>query len=324
MSSWSRRVALFVGATLVMAVTSASPLTLAAAVSRSDPEIAAVGDIACQSYSQGDGEGVCRSDEVAALITDLAPDRFLALGDLQYNIGKLSEFLRVYDRQFGHLLPITLPTPGNHEYGTEDAQGYFDYFGERAHGPEGYYSVDLGAWHIVSLNSDICRDDPGCGPGTPQYEWLAADLAGNDAECTLAFQHHPVFDWRQWQKFVDPDDPRPNGGSENEMYLQLWRLLDREGVDVMLVGHNHIYHRWAPQHADGDRDPDGIRQFTVGTGGRSLYPLGKKPRPENLLAVQNKAFGVLQMTLHEDSYDYAWVGLPTEPVFHDAGTVACR
>ena len=258
------------------------------------------------------------------MITRIAPDRFFALGDLQYNNGTLEEFLRVYDRQFGHLNPITNPTPGNHEYGTEGAEGYFDYLGPTAHGPEGYYSFDLGPWHVVSLNSDICRDDPGCGPGTPQHDWVAADLAGNDAECTLAFQHHPVFDWRPWQKFVDPDDPRPNGGSENAMYLDLWRLLDREGVDVMLVGHNHIYHRWAPQHANGERSADGIRQFTVGTGGRSLYSLGKKPRPENLVAVQNKAFGVMRMTLHEDSYDYRWVGLPTDPVFQESGSVDCR
>jgi hypothetical protein len=325
MSSRASRLALIAGAALLITATSASPFTPAAAgPSPADPTIAAVGDIACQSYSQSDGEGACRSDEVAALITQLAADRFLALGDLQYNNGKLEEFLKVYDKQFGVLKPITAPAPGNHEYGTQGAQGYFDYFGEAAHGPEGYYSFDLGAWHIVSLNSDICRDDPGCGPGTPQYDWLAADLAANDATCTLAFQHHPLFDWRQWQKFVDPDDPRPNGGSENAMYLDLWRLMDARGVDVMLNGHNHIYHRWAPQHASGERAPDGIREFTIGTGGRSLYPLGKKPRPANLLAVQNKAFGVLQMTLHEDSYDYAWTGLPTDPAFRDAGSVACR
>ena len=288
-------------------------------------EIAAVGDIACQSFSQSDGEGACRSDEVAALITDLDPDAFLALGDIQYNDGSLDQFLRVYDKQFGSLKPITMPAPGNHEYETPGAQGYFDYFGAAAHGPEGYYSFDLGAWHVVSLNSDVCRDDPGCGPGTPQYEWLEADLAAHDeAICTLAFQHHPTFDWRQWQKFVDPDDPRPNGGSENAMYRDLWRLMDGAGVDVLLVGHNHIYHRWAPQDADGNHEVDGIRQFTVGTGGRSLYPLGKKPRPANLLAVQNKAFGVLHLTLREDRYDFEWVGLPTDPVFHDEGSFACR
>jgi calcineurin-like phosphoesterase family protein len=290
----------------------------------SDPRIVAVGDVACQSFSQSDGEGACRSDEVAALITSLAPDRFLALGDLQYNKGTLREYLRVWDPQFGHLRAITEPVPGNHEYDTPGAQGYFDYWGAAAHGPEGYYSFDLGDWHLVALNSDICGDDPGCGPGSPQYEWLAADLAANDTTCTLAFQHHPPFDWRQWEKFVDPDSTNPNGGSEVEQYQDLWALMDREGVDVMLVGHNHLYHRWAPQDVHGVRDPNGIRQFTVGTGGRSLYPLGKKPRPANLLAVQNKAFGVLSLTLHPTGYDYAWVGLPTDPAFRDAGSFACR
>ena len=322
----SRRSAtLAIAALMIGGATLAAPVTPSvAAPPEPDPVITAVGDMVCQSFSQSDGEGACRSDEVADLITDLAPDAFLALGDLQYNNGSLEEFERVYDKQFGHLLPMTMPAPGNHEYETEGAQGYFDYFGERAHGPEGYYSFDLGSWHVVSLNSTICRDDPGCGPGTPQYEWLANDLADHgDATCTLAFQHHPTFDWRPWQKFVDPDDPRPNGGSETAMYLDLWKLMDRTGVDVMLAGHNHIYHRWAPQTANGTRDANGIRQFTIGTGGRSLYPLGKKPRPANLLAVQNKAFGVLQLTLHEGSYDYAWTGLPTDPVFRDRGSFNC-
>jgi hypothetical protein len=175
------------------------------------------------------------------------------------------------------------------------------------------------------LNSDVCRDDPGCGPGTPQYEWLAADLAAHDdAVCTLAFQHHPTFDWRQWQHFVDPDSDNPNAGAENVMYRDLWRLMDGAGVDVLLNGHNHIYHRWAAQDVAGNRDANGIRQFTVGTGGRSLYPLGKKPRPANVLAFQNKAFGVLHLTLREDRYDFEWVGLPTDPTFMDAGSFACR
>jgi hypothetical protein len=295
-----------------------------AAPPRSDPTVVAVGDIACQSFSQSDGEGACRSDEVASLVTDLEPDRFLALGDLQYNKGALDEFLRVWDPQFGHLRGITTPTPGNHEYVTPDAAGYFAYFGDAAGPPNGYYSYDLGAWHVVSLNSEICGDEPGCGPGSPQYRWLRADLAANPSACTLAFQHHPLYDWRQWQKFVDPDSDNPNGGSEVEPYIDLWALMDRAGVDVVLNGHNHIYHRWAPQDAFGTRDPNGIRQFTVGTGGRSLYPLGKKPRPSNLLAVQNKSFGVVELTLHPSSYDYRWVGLPTEPAFRDTGSFACR
>jgi hypothetical protein len=140
-----RAFVLIAAGSLLLTVTAVSSLTPAAAGASGDPVIAAVGDIACQSYSQSDGEGVCRSDEVAALVNGIAPDRFLALGDLQYSNGKLAEFLRVYDLQFGHLKPITMPTPGNHEYGTEGAQGYFDYFGAEAHGPDGVYSFDLGA-----------------------------------------------------------------------------------------------------------------------------------------------------------------------------------
>jgi len=191
----SRRTAL-VRSTLLLggAVIGMSNAGVAAA---SPPKIVAVGDIACQSFSQSDGEGACRSDEVAALVTSMDVDGWLPLGDIQYSNGTLTEFQKVYDLQFGHLNAITYPAPGNHEYETPGAQGYFDYFGTRAHGPEGYYSFNLGTWHIVALNSDICRDDPGCGPGTPQYEWLRADLlAHDDAVCTLVFQHHPTFDWR--------------------------------------------------------------------------------------------------------------------------------
>jgi hypothetical protein len=215
---------------------------------------------------------------------------------------------------------------GNHEYGTDGAQGYFDYFGDAANPPKGYYSFDLGAWHIVSLNSDICGDEPGCGPGTPQYEWLQEDLhRSRDSACTLAFQHHPRYDWRPYQKWVDDDGTTQYGGTETEPYIEMFDLLDRAGVDVLLVGHNHIYHRWAPQDGEGNFDPDGVRQFTVGTGGRSLYPYGPKPRPANLQAAQRKAFGVLEMTLHPTSYDYRWVPVPGDPAFRDArSAVACR
>ena len=317
----------------VAAAAAVSCLTLASAVALAgpagarppapSPEIAAVGDIACQSLTPSDGEGACRSDEVADLITDLGPDRFLALGDLQYQNATTREIERVYDVQFGHLGPITMPAPGNHEYGTEGAQGYFDYFGAVANPPEGYYSFDLGTWHVVSLNSDICGDEPGCGPGSAQYEWLEADLARSGAACTLAFQHHPPHDWRPFQKWIEDDGQTRNGGSETEPYVELWDLMDAAGVDVLLAAHNHLYQRWAPQDADGARDPNGITQLTAGTGGRSLYPFGPKPRPANLLATQNKAFGVLTMALHATSYDYRWVGLPGDPAFRDSGTRHC-
>ena len=289
-----------------------------------DPVIVAVGDIACQSLTQGQGRGACRSGEVADLIRELDPDRFLALGDLQYSNGKLSEFLRVWDVQFGDLRGITSPTPGNHEYGTTAAAGYFTYFGAAAHPPHGYYSFDLGEWHIVSLNSAICGDDPGCGPGTPQGEWLRADLEANaDAACTLAFMHHPRYDWRPFQKWIVDDGTTQFGGSETEYLVPIWDVLYAEGVDVVLGGNNHLYQRWEPQDADGNAVSDGTVQFTVGTGGRSLYPFGIPPMPENLDVTQNKAFGVLQMTLHTNSYDYGWVPVAGEPAFEDAGTVAC-
>ena len=213
----------------------------------------------------------------------------------------------------------------NHDYLTAGGKVFFDYFGENA-GPErrGYYSYTLGNWHIVSLNSDICGDEPGCGPGTPQGDWLRADLEAHaEATCTLAFMHHPRYDWRPFQKWIEDDATTNFGGSETRPLVPLWEAFADEGVDVVLVGHNHLYQRWAPQDAHGEAVDGGTVQFTVGTGGRQLYPFGRPPRPENLEATQNKAFGVLQMTLHEDSYDYRWVSVPGERTFRDGGTVAC-
>ena len=283
------------------------------------PVVVAVGDIACKAQAERDQGAICRSDLVAGLATEIAPDRFLPLGDIQYEKGSLADFLRVYDAQFGHLKAITSPAPGNHEYGTPDAQGYFDYFGTAAAPPHGYYSFDLGGWHLVSLNSEICGSDPGCGPGTPQYEWLGDDLATSNADCTLAYWHHPRYDWRPWQKFVTDDDPNPNGGTEVTPFIPLWELLYSDGADVVLNGHNHVYHRWLPQDAHGNAVDDGVVQFTVGTGGRLLYSQGRPPRPENLTGFQNHDFGVLKLTLQPGSYDFEWVSVKDEPAFSDAG-----
>jgi hypothetical protein len=290
-----------------------------------DPVIVAVGDLACQALTQGQGEGACRSGEIADQIREIDPDKFLVLGDAQYNNGKLSEYLGVWDVQFGDLFDITAPAPGNHDYGTADAAGYFEYFGAVANPPLGYYSFNLGKWHIVSLNSPNCGDDPGCGPGTPQYEWLAADLAKSKAQCTIAYMHELRYDWRPWQKWIEDDGTTLYGGSETEPFVKIWELMYREGVDVVLGGHNHIYQRWVPQDGQGNAVADGVVQFTVGTGGRSLYPFGFGSMPENLDVTQNKSFGVLKMTLHKDSYDYEWVTMPGEAPFEDFGTdVPCN
>lgn len=288
------------------------------------PTIVAAGDLACQSLTQGRGKGACRSGEVADLIRSLDPDRFLALGDLQYSKGTLAQYMKVWDVQFGDLKDITMPTPGNHEFDTAGGAGYFTYFGDVAAPPKGYYSFDLGDWHIVSINSVLCGDE-GCGPGTPQGDWLIADLADNaDASCTLAFMHHPRYDWRPWQKWIVDDGTTLYGGSETEPLIPLWEAFHDAGVDVVLNGDNHLYQRWAPQDADGNAVAGGTVQFTVGTGGRQLYGFTREPRPENLEFTHNDAFGVLQLTLHDGSYDYAWVSVPRDPHVEDRGTTTCN
>ncbi len=321
-SHWSSQ-RLAVIAALMLGVALAAP---ASAEPEDAPTIVAVGDLACQSLSQGQGTATCQSGAIADLVRALAPDRFLPLGDLQYANGRLEEFMRVWDVQFGGLKSITAPAPGNHEYGTSGAQGYFDYFGPIANPPLGYYSFDLGAWHLISLNTDICGDDPGCGPGSPQYDWLAADLAANaDAACTLVYGHHPYYDWRPFQKWIVDDGRTRNGGSETAPYAAMWALMDAQGVDVSLVAHNHVYQRWAAQDANGNAVPDGITQFLVGTGGRQLYAFGRPPMPANIVATQNTSFGALQLTLHESSYDYAFAAAAGQPAYEDAGTgVACH
>ena len=284
----------------------------------------ATGDLACQTLTNGDGIATCESGAVANLIRRIDPDRFLALGDLQYNNGKLREFRRVWDVQFGSLRDITSPIPGNHEYGTTDAAGYFTYFGEVAAPPHGYYSFDLDNWHIIALNSAICWDDPGCGPGSPQHEWLLMDLAANaNHDCTLAMIHHPRYDWRPYQKWVVDDGTTLNGGYSTAPLVPFWEALYDAGVEAVLNGDNHLYQRWAPQDAHGNAVPGGTVQFTVGTGGRMLYPFGRPPRPENLERTQNRAFGVVKLTLHADSYTHEWVSAPHQAEYEDSGTVAC-
>jgi hypothetical protein len=313
---------LVVLSTLIVAValSPGAPLQ-AGAVETDDPVVVAAGDFACQTLTNGNGTATCESGAVADLIRGIDPDWFLALGDLQYSKGSLRQFLRVWDVQFGDLKPITRPIPGNHEYGTPDAAGYFTYFGAAAAPPDGYYSFDVGTWHVVALNDELCGDDL-CAPGTPQHDWLVQDLAESDAECTLAMIHHPRYDWRPWQKWVE-EGTTPNAEAAVDFLIPLWRVLLGAGVEVVLNGDNHLYQRWAPQDADGNRVAGGTVQFTVGTGGRQLYSYGRPPRPENLLVTQNEAFGVLRLTLHDGSYTYAWRSAPGQAAFEDSGTVAC-
>ena len=308
-----------------------------------DPVIAAVGDIACKSFPREHNRR-CRYNDVAATIHGMQPDRFLALGDLQYLHGAYDDYLTYYDRYFHTLKPITSPVPGNHETYTSAMRGYMRYFGARArpHGgfsypnSGGYYSYDLGTWHVIALNSQACkaqtwnpdsgRGGPisanpvhtnGCGPGSSMYSWLQEDLAlhpNSKYPCTIAYYHHARYAWWTYGQTIEMLDIIP-----------LWQLLDRSGVDVVLNGHWHNYQRWAPQDAFGHADSNGMAEFIVGTGGDTYekdFPT-KEPQPANLKAYQAHSFGVLKMDLHPTSYDYQFVTAPGQRPYQDAGHASC-
>ncbi len=278
-----------------------------------DPVIAAAGDIACDpginAFNGGDGtRGACRQKYTSNLLVDGEYAAVLPLGDNQYEGGSLADYRHSYAPSWGRVLDITYPVPGNHEYGTPQAAGYFAYFGRRAGAPaRGYYSYDIGAWHLIALNSN-CGAVGGCGRGSPQERWLRADLAAHTASCTLAYWHHPRF-----SSGLHGDD---------ETYIAFWRTLYAAGADVVLVGHDHDYERFAPQDALGRADPArGIREFVVGTGGRSRYPF-RLPRP-NSEARNFGTYGILTLTLHRNSYDWRFVP-EAGKTFTDAGSATCH
>ncbi len=307
------RAARFSLAVLAVAVvsTSITPVsTTSAARGPADPVIAAAGDIACDpgnpAFRHGRGTGtLCRAADTARLIDRLDPDAVLTLGDNQYDHGRLPAFRRSYRRSWGAFLDRTNPVPGNHEYETPRAAGYFSYFGSRAgERGKGYYSFDLGTWHVVALNSNCWI--VGCAADSPQTRWLERDLQQSAATCTLAYWHHA-----RWSSGLHGDTP---------FVAPLLRVLYREGAEVVLTGHDHHYERLAPMTPEAKLDgADGIRQFIVGTGGAQVYPIPRKaPHSE----VRRKAFGVLEMTLHDGYYDWRFAPLGSGPA--DQGTETCH
>lgn len=276
-------------------------------------KIAAVGDIACAIAPLATGKK-CRYDAVASKIAAGGYDRFLALGDEQYASGSTTEFANNYDVYFNFngLNTISAPVPGNHEYATTDAAGFFSYFSLLTTSP-GYFSFDLSGWHIIALNSQLCPLTVGCVPGDAQYDWLAADLAAHPNDtypCTLAYWHHPRFGW---QATANPGDLARSTG--------FWDLLYSAQADVVLNGHHHNYSRWAPMDPSGKADPAGLTQFIMGTGGKSLNLFGSlDTKPSTLLASRNTDFGYLEMTLHQSSYDFRWVSIKQFPKFADSDT----
>lgn len=277
------------------------------------PSVVAVGDIACDpaSSSFNAGRGVrdrCRAAATWKVAAGLDPDAYLILGDAQYDDGRLRAFRESYDLSWGQGRDRTYAAIGNHAYWTPEARGYFRYFGDRAGAPgEGWYSFDLGQWHLVALNSNC--DFVGCEPGSAQYRWLARDLARSAPACTLAFLHHPLL------------SSGPHGNDESGA-RPLWDLLYGAGVDVALAAHDHHYERFAPTGSDGRRDAAfGIRTFVVGTGGAQHYWIENvQPASE----VRNtRAFGVLRLDLRAKSYRWSFVPA-AGATFTDAGSAECH
>lgn len=249
------------------------------------PLVAAAGDIACS------GEPCDGQRRTAALIEVIDPALLLPLGDLQYEEGEVEDFAASYDPTWGRFVGITRPVPGNHEYRTDEAAGYFDYFGPTAGPrPAGYYSYDVGTWHVIAVNS-------GAGEiSQTQLDWIADDLASDEHRCELAYWHHPRFT----SGTVHGPDPNPD-------LLPLWDVLHAAGVDVVLNGHSHQYERFAPLDPLGRTDPTGgIREFVVGTGGRERpHPFGEPLHGSQVRITDTP--GILELELRDDAYRWRFV-----------------
>jgi acid phosphatase type 7 len=285
-----------------------------------DPVVAAAGDIACDPASIHFNHGLgtssrCRQKAVSDLLINSGLTAVLPLGDNQYECGGAGPYLQSYDPSWGRVKAISRPIPGDNDYaasGGSDcdtsgkAGGYYGYFGAAAGDrTKGYYSFELGAWHVVALNSN-CSKVGGCSAGSPQEKWLRADLAAHPTSCTLAYAHHPRFS--------------STSGTESKV-RPLWDALHAAGAEIMLSGNQHNYERFAPQTPAGAADPAGVRQFVVGTGGKSLFAFGTTVLANS--EARGKAFGVLRLTLRPTSYDWQFVPV-SGATFTDAGSAPCH
>ena len=254
--------------------------------------VLAAGDIAgCPEWYQ---------DEVTAEMLADMPGTILPLGDLVYQNGTRWQFRTCYDVSWGRLLSRSRPTPGNHEYRTDEAGPYYQYFGERA-GPagKGYYAYTLGSWRIYSLNSE--RNIPA------QTNWLRNQLKANPTKCVLAYWHKPLYT-------SGPVVPTPE---VRPLFNELWKAR----AEAVLNGHNHSYERFDPQDADSNYRAQGVRQFVIGTGGSQLEP-PTGPRAKNSKLLYVEGWGVLKMTLKTDSYSWKFVPVPGSPKA-DSGSAKC-
>jgi hypothetical protein len=257
-----------------------------------------------------------QGDEATAAILAQQTGTIAMLGDGAYPDGTAQEYAQCYDPTWGRHKGRTRPVTGNHDYVEKGAPGYFGYFGARAgEPPKGYYSYDLGAWHIVALNSS-CKEVGGCERGSRMEAWLQGDLAATRAQCILAYWHHPRYFSPSREPGVGKVDPR------DRKMTHIWRDLHAAGADVVLSGHRHNYERFVRQDGDGNADPSGIREFVVGTGGGPHHLFTGPVAPGSEVRADG-IWGVLRMTLRPDGYD--WTFLPAEDsTFTDSGHDTCQ
>ena len=245
-----------------------------------------------------------KSEETAKLL-DAIPGTVFTAGDNAYPDGTTSNYTTYYEPTWGRHKARTQPCPGNHDYHTSGASGYFSYYGASA-GPagQGYYSYDLGDWHIISLNSEI-----DASAGSAQEQWLRADLAASSKDCTLAYWNQPLF------------SSGAVHGSQS-VCKPLWQALQEAGAEIVICGHDHEYERFAPQDANGVANPtNGIREFVVGTGGAGLYTITATiPNSE---AHNTNTFGVLKLTLGSGTYSWQFIPIAGQ-TYTDFGSGTCH
>lgn len=286
---------------------------LAAAVASLEiPSDAAVlvgtGDIAdCDQL-----DGARATGALVRFVLERAPDALVfTTGDHAYPDGTPEEFADCYAPVWGDFNARTVPTPGNHDYETPGANGYFDYFAVFAARPDarptGYYALEHGDWLIVVLNSHLALD-----AGSIQVRWLDELLSRSDADCTVAIWHHPLRS-SGFHGYMPWDAGRDTAA--------FWDVLLRHGADIVLNGHDHVYERYRPLDAAGRPDDGGLRQFTVGTGGAGLHPIVRRRRASEYLT--NDVYGVLVLSLRPGRYEWAFVGVDAQVHDRSHGPVPC-
>lgn len=274
--------------------------------------VVAVGNISCDQKNKRQEE-ICKDKETYKLVKNINPAAFLTLGDLQYQRGEYENYVFYYDKLWGDLKNSTYPVPGNHEYRTVNAEGYFDYFngkgnfsGKAGNRNKGYYSFNIGSWHIIALNS-MCEHIGGCDMKAPQTLWLQEDLKRNNAFCSLVFFHYPPFWSNPKDVYIFPNI--------------IWNILYDNGVDIAISGFRRYYERNVPINKLGELDgKKGIRIFNSGAGGESFH---NELKPSTFAEIEIKnTFGVLKLTLGKQTYQWEFISI--ENKIFDKGKGACH